>query len=331
MSGYFSADIVQGYLTDTFALAAVAAIGYLIGNRTSQKQPILSDPKLVSELSRASQIAMKLQQIALRIREDVASHQSCIDQFNTRVSALQSHEETDGWQDLSVEAETLLAPTMQLASKLSSAYDQLRKQSTQLMYFAGSRTDPVTGVRNRRAYEEQLESLLAMHEQNDSRFSLALFSVDVPKPSDSADSQEAELLCTVARLLENYARDTDLVARYSSDEFVVLMPQTSLAGAKEFSKRLLNQVVQEVESVVCGGAVEVSPGDTSEKLLSRADSALYSARAYGRSCLYVHNGSSVLAHETDASGTPQPPNGDPSADDQPVSPLSSADQPAPAS
>ena len=101
----------------------------------------------------------------------------------------------------------------------------------------------------------------------------------------------------IASLLEHTARDTDVVARYSPDEFVVLMPQTSLAGAAIFSQRLLDTSDRELGLFVFGGIVEVQPGDTPEKILSRADSALYSARSEGQSCLYQHTGKAIRPHD----------------------------------
>ncbi len=299
------------YLADTAALAAIAVIGYLFGRRSLRTSSDLIDQHLDQELSRASRIAQELQQIAGRIRQDVASHQSNISQFKTRVNKLQSQACDDGWQALSVEAESLLAPTMKLTTDLSLAYDQLRRQSLQLMIFAGSRIDPQTGIHNRRAMEEQLEVLLSLHQKNASRFSLAMISLDCNvRPIESKElfhdpeqlSHDPEqLFRDFVKLLESCARDTDVVARYSNEEFVVLMPQTSLAGGVIFSERLLNRAEGLPQCIVTGGIVEVQSNDNAEKLLSRADSALYSARANGYNCLYQHNGKTIREHEVNKS------------------------------
>jgi diguanylate cyclase (GGDEF)-like protein len=294
----FAISSVQVGLADTAALSAVALIGYLFGHRTRSEEPNPGDAQLLSELSRATQIARELQQIAGRIREDVALHQANISQFRARLQMVQDQGcSTGGWQTLSEEAELLLTPTMKLATNLSHAYDELRKQSNLLMVFAGSRIDQETGLRNRRAMEEQLEILLAIHAQNSSRFSLSIFSVgNSDKPVTKSQ------VGAIASLLESTARDTDVVARYSSDEFVVLMPQTSLAGATIFSQRLLKTADRELNLFVFGGIVEVQAGDTPEKLLSRAGSALYSARSDGESCLYQHTGKAIRAHDRAVAG-----------------------------
>ncbi len=281
------------------SLIAIVLIGSLFAY-LKRKQPIGNlDDKLYLELSNASQIAEELQQVAQQIGQDVATHQASITQFKARINRQKLEGENgEGWQTLSSEAEMLLAPTMKLATNLSQAYDQLSKQSTLLMNFTGSRSDPQTGVYNRRAMEEQLDVLFALHEQNKSRFSLALFSVETFCEEESEVADSHELLRSFAELLENCARDSDFVARYSTDEFVVLMPQTILVGATIFAGRLLERVDTELLCITDGGVVEVLFGDTPEKLLSRADSALYSARANGGNCLYQHTGKTIRPLET---------------------------------
>ena len=282
-------------LADTAALAAVALIGYLFGNRTRDQSPPSPDAQLAGELSRAMRIARELQGIAGRIREEVAQHQTTINHFQSRLSQLEKCDHNESWQALGQEAELLLNPTIKLASNLSLAYDELRKHSNQLTLFAGSRTDRDTGLRNRRAMEEQLDILLAIHSQNASRFSAAIFSIQAEQ-----EVLDKESLCQFANLLEHTARDTDIVARYSIDEFVVLMPQTSLAGATVFSQRLMKTVAGNCSLALYGGIVEVQPEDTAAKLLSRADSALYSARSDGKSGLYQHTGKSIRPYDLSA-------------------------------
>ena len=294
------ADGIQGVLADTVALGAVALIGYLFGRRSKPNTNASTDLQLSQELARAAQVASELQQIASRIRQDVATHQTNISQFSTRVGDLKLQATDVGWHTLSTEAESLLVPTMKLATDLSMAYDQLRRQSLQLMNFAGSRTDQQTGIHNRRAMQEQLDVLLSLHKQNASRFSLALFSLDCP--TDLSETMVGEFV----EVLESCARDTDIVARYSNQEFVVLMPQTSLAGGLIFSERLIRRAETLEQCVVAGGIVEVSAQDDSEKLLSRADSALYSARANGFNCLYKHNGRTIREHEIQHAAVPAP-------------------------
>ena len=103
-----------------------------------------------------------------------------------------------GWQTLSQQADHLLTPTMKLATNLSLAYDELRKQSNQLMVFTGSRTDQETGLRNRRAMEEQLSILLSIHAHDSSRFALSIFSVgNSESPSPNRNSSRSPTCLTI--------------------------------------------------------------------------------------------------------------------------------------
>jgi predicted signal transduction protein with EAL and GGDEF domain len=90
--------------------------------------------------------------------------------------------------------------------------------------------------------------------------------------------------------------DTDFVARFADDEFIVLMPQTGLAGASVFGDRLRRRVSEELEATVCCGIAVAESGDETKSLLARADSALYSAKAAGTNRMFLHTGTHIREH-----------------------------------
>lgn len=292
----------DGLLVDTAALAAVALIGYIFGRRTRSEAVGVLDAKLQSGLSRARCIASELEHIASRLRTELAGHQIGIDAFQAQVKLMLTGGAAADWNRLGEQAEALLSPTMKLATNLSQAYDQLRAQQAQLATFAGSRIDPATGLHNRRSMEEQLDALLSTSEAGKRRLALALFSVQ-STPCGGDEPGDAPLK-PVARLLEECVRRNDLVARYSEDEFVVLMPKTTLAGALVFSERLIRIADAELGQAVWGGVVEAAPGEPPAKLLSRADSALYSARTQEGASLFQHNGASVRRYQFELPDSP---------------------------
>jgi diguanylate cyclase len=192
-------------------------------------------------------------------------------------------------------AEQMLAPTFKLAAQLSNAYEQLREQLSHLLTFAECRTDALTGVANRRALDEHLTLLFGMLARNDRPFTIAIFSVDQFQEVNDEKGVAAgeKVLHDVASLFKKTVRETDFLARCGGDEFVVVMPKTRLFGGSAFGERLRSLVEQKLSLTVSGGTAEATPKDTSQTLLARADSALYSAKAAGRNVVFQHNGATI--------------------------------------
>jgi diguanylate cyclase (GGDEF)-like protein len=202
-----------------------------------------------------------------------------------------------GWQDLCAEAEEMLKPTLQLAAQMAAAYDQIRQQSNNLMTFTEVRTDPLTGVSNRRALDDTLESQLAMLHRYEQSFSVLIIDIDHFKQINDEQGHlyGDRMLKTVAKLLAETVRETDMVARYGGEEFVIVMPQTPLEGAIIFSDRLRQRIEQDLPLTVSGGVTMTMEGDDSQTLLARADAALYGAKAAGRNRLFCHTGQAIEA------------------------------------
>ena len=97
------------------------------------------------------------------------------------------------------------------------------------------------------------------------------------------------MLQELARLLDEYARETDVVARYGGEEFVVVMPQTDLDGAGDLRRAAAAQSGEGVSLTISGGVAQAE-GDTQDTLLARADSALYEAKSAGRNSVFYQDG-----------------------------------------
>src|SRR5215213_969840 len=164
-------------LPASFALATIALIGYLFGNRT-RAMKVEFDERRQQELERAARIAWQLETIATRLRQDLVSHHSQLATFKRRLHNAQHEGHDKAWEELCSEAEAMLGPTMQLAHQLSLAYDEIRQQSDALETFTQGRTDPLTGVGNGRALEQQLRVLLSGAYRGNPSFAVALLSLD---------------------------------------------------------------------------------------------------------------------------------------------------------
>lgn len=295
-------DITAFHIPTTMALAAVALIGYLFGQRTRKEVPVDIE-QARRELKRAHLVARELEKIADSVRKDLAVHRASVSRFKDRVRQLSETKDEASWQNLCKEAESMLRPTLKLAMQISLAYDEIRQQSTQLMTFTEIRTDPLTGVSNRRALDETLENMFAMLSRYDHHFTLAILDIDHFKMINDQQGHlhGDRILQQFARLLDESVRDTDMVARYGGEEFVVIMPNTTLQGACIFSERLRELVQQRLPLTISSGISAASKGDSPQTLLSRADSALYSAKAAGRNRVYKHDGTDIEAVTDEAS------------------------------
>ncbi len=290
-------DWTSIHLPMPVALAAVAAIGYLVGRNKRQLQNAANEAQARRELKRAQAVAKELESIAELVRRNLATHHSSVLKFKDRMTSLSNLEREGAWQELCEEAEEMLKPTLQLAAQLAAAYDQIRQQSNNLMTFTEVRKDPLTGANNRRALDETLESLLAMLHRYEQNFSVALFDIDHFKliNDEQGHLHGDRMLKSVAQVLADTVRDTDMVARYGGEEFVVVMPQTPLDGATLFAERIRRRIEEQLPLTVSGGVTSTCDGDDAQTLVARADAALYSAKAAGRNRLFCHNGNSIEA------------------------------------
>ena len=157
-------------------------------------------------------------------------------------------------------------------------------------------TDSLTGLANRRRFDEALKLEWLRARRNEHPLSLIVIDIDHFKHVNDDYGHpcgDDVLRATAALLSQHVKRAGDLVARYGGEEFAVLLPDTPLAVAHEFAERLrlavealpLNAMQQSIAiTISCGvscALAEVSPSDP-EWLVHEADAALYEAKRSGR-------------------------------------------------
>jgi diguanylate cyclase (GGDEF)-like protein len=169
-------------------------------------------------------------------------------------------------------------------AKLYRNYQEARRDSE---------TDSLTGLGTRRVLEKVLRAECARAARYNHHFSVAIVDVDNFKlVNDTAGHAVGDnTLKLLAKTMKENIRTTDvIIARYGGDEFVLLMPETKLSGAKVLLERLRRHVktisLPKVKSITisCGLTEwdQGPPPDTTETILKRADDALYEAKRTGR-------------------------------------------------
>jgi diguanylate cyclase (GGDEF)-like protein len=153
--------------------------------------------------------------------------------------------------------------------------------------------DPMTGIANRRCFEQVATLGLRASQADGGRpLCLALIDVDNFKKVNDGHSHLVgdKVLQVIAALLSEHVRDEDLAARLAGDEFVLVLRRTELARASEICDRVCQAVVDyKWQAISPGLAVTISlgvaqsrPDDTLEKLVHRSDIAMYERKAESR-------------------------------------------------
>lgn len=163
-----------------------------------------------------------------------------------------------------------------------------------------ARTDPLTGLANRREFNEALNREWHRALRYQTPLSLLVIDVDYFKQYNDTLGHTAgdECLIELARLMQSYCqRATDLATRYGGEEFVILLPDTNQEDASALGESLLKQIraarIHHPDSAVADhvtvsiGLATQMPGQEQSDLLDQADRALYQAKHQGRNRLVL--------------------------------------------
>jgi len=162
-----------------------------------------------------------------------------------------------------------------------------------------SRTDALTGVGNRRAFDDALGHEIARAKRHGQALSLVMLDIDHFKHVNDTHGHQGgdEVLRVVARTLRATLRDGDVLYRYGGEEFAVLLPYAQGAGACTAAERMLRAIAAapidlrtgQLHVTSSAGVATLSAADNDgASLVSRADAALYEAKKAGRN--RVHDG-----------------------------------------
>jgi diguanylate cyclase (GGDEF)-like protein/PAS domain S-box-containing protein len=166
--------------------------------------------------------------------------------------------------------------------------EQLKNEFQEL-----SRTDSLTGLANRRAFDEAMKTEFLRFARFGAPAALLMIDIDRFKRVNDAYGHEAgdRALVAVARTLKEVARATDLAARFGGEEFVVLLAGTTATGATYIAQRIRRAIGQiefaqppmPIRLTVSIGVTTFNATDRdASEVVCRADHAMYRAKALGR-------------------------------------------------
>lgn len=194
--------------------------------------------------------------------------------------------------------ERLEASVAERTQELQGAMEELEDANQRLQ--ALSMQDGLTGIRNRRYFDEKLEREWHRALRNQESLAMLLIDIDFFKAFNDKHGHLAgdECLKLVAQLIERtLTRPSDSVARYGGEEFAVILPETDMEGAVHVAENIrlaIEQEALEVEGQCLHVTVSIGasawipqPDQGQQELIAVADQSLYLAKSAGRNCTRI--------------------------------------------
>ena len=160
-------------------------------------------------------------------------------------------------------------------------------------------TDGLTGLHNRRYFEERLDEETHRSRRYDRPVSIIMIDIDFFKQfNDTCGHLKGDdVLSKLSHILQDHTRETDITARYGGEEFVMILPETSLESSRMLGERIrkaVDDAVFEGEERVPAKKITVSVGvscltddEGGYDTLDRADRALYKSKQAGKNLVTV--------------------------------------------
>jgi len=175
--------------------------------------------------------------------------------------------------------------------KISGYEQRLQEKNADLKVLAS--TDDLTGIMNKRIFQEVSERYFKTAQRDSESLTLLLFDLDLFKEVNDTYGHQVgdKLLVRFVEILESFLRKSDILARVGGEEFALLLFNTDFEGAYALAEKIREEVKRhpftfeghEVSITTSIGATQLRASDASfDEIFARADKALYQAKADGR-------------------------------------------------
>jgi diguanylate cyclase (GGDEF)-like protein len=191
--------------------------------------------------------------------------------------------------------ETIRALGAYVAVALNNSHtsEELRRNARELDLI--SKTDPLTGIYNRRFIIEKMEEERTRFRRYGKRFSLIIIDIDFFKKVNDAWGHDCgdHVLVETSKQLKTLLREQDCLARWGGEEFLILLPETDADGAEVLAERLRLSIEEKafeyrkkrIFVTLTLGISEYSDNISVDDAIRKADNALYEGKNRGRNCV----------------------------------------------
>jgi diguanylate cyclase len=228
---------------------------------------------------------------------DVSLFGKSMARFSERIGGVDDKEAfQETLKDLMLEVKHIENSSALFQKRLEHANDRVEKLQEKLKEVEQHATiDALTNLYNRRAFEGRLVQQMADASEKGGDLSLAIIDIDHFKRINDTYGHLTgdDLLRIIAKTLKDFLKGKDIVCRYGGEEFVVLLPETPLAGAVTVAEQIrehFSQMSWKQKSTgaslgkvtLSAGVALFRPGENMESFVQRADVALYHSKKTGR-------------------------------------------------
>jgi diguanylate cyclase (GGDEF)-like protein len=257
--------------------------------------PQAGPPLSARDVGTAVELFSRLAEITASVSSEVKHHSGSIQSVNDELSCIPHG-------DVSAVAAAvckLLVMNQQTQQRLAHAELRLQAQQRQLADVASAaKTDPLTGLANRRGLDEDMAVALTKFQQKGRPTALLMLDIDHFKRFNDRHGHLVgdQALKRLSDVLLSQAREADVVARFGGEEFAVIFHGATAMSILERAENMRRSISQspitvnghELRISASAGISELQSGDTAETAFQRADEALYAAKLDGRDCCYWH-------------------------------------------
>lgn len=252
-----------------------------------------------------------LHRLSTRMAADVDEHSARVGEVDRELTTRPNATPAS----LTALADRLLKANEVVQTKLSQAESKLDELNDRMEFHAAeARTDVLTGMPNRRAFEEEAARRLVASQETGAELSLVMIDIDRFKRvnDELGHPQGDKILRRIGSTLLTHSPWHHLVSRYGGEEFAILMPNTAWEDARVQAERLRIAVHEAqyrtgtsvLNMTISAGVAQLMDAETMESLIQRTDKAMYGAKHAGRNCVCWHDGVQVRAWKAAAQDGP---------------------------
>ncbi len=280
-------------------------VGINLGRNMAAAKPRATNE---SEKEATLKALLTLLKSAEQLTTDVDSHSNELKHVGRTVGDLHLSGELEQVQSsLLGQIAAVLEANQRLEDDLVCTKYRLEEQAQELdRTRREARTDALSGIGNRKAFDERLQYMLSTFNRQKTPFALVLADVDHFKWINDTHGHSAgdQVVTHIGDMLQQCVRDTDFVARFGGDEFALLLSGIEAKMATDIAERIRRKIEssnfsvgpegERVAVTFSMGLASAREGDNAQTLLDRADRALYTSKDSGRNQLYSHEAEGEL-------------------------------------